>query len=164
VGIAADSVNDILAHHGIPGPWEALTITGVANHIYATSDVVLRIATDHPEAVEDARTESVAAPIARAAGVLVPRPRLFWCENVGDLSVSFGEADLLRLAQHFDDCFAVFRDLDFESALLQRRDECLHDREGPTALRTRNPDIERRRPFPPLRAWWRLPERLRAAD
>jgi aminoglycoside phosphotransferase (APT) family kinase protein len=34
---------------------------------------VLRIATDHAEAVEDARTESVAAPIAREAGVLVPR-------------------------------------------------------------------------------------------
>jgi aminoglycoside phosphotransferase (APT) family kinase protein len=73
VGIVPDPVNAILAHHGIRGPWEALRVTGLANRIYATSDVVLRIATDHPEAVEDARTESVAAPIARAAGVLVPR-------------------------------------------------------------------------------------------
>jgi aminoglycoside phosphotransferase (APT) family kinase protein len=73
VGVAADPVGDILRHHGIRGPWETLTANGVANRIYATSDVVLRIATDHPEAVEDARTESVAAPIARAAGVSVPR-------------------------------------------------------------------------------------------
>ena len=69
----ADPVDDILAHHGIRGPWEALTWTGIANRIYATPDAVLRIATDHAEAVEDARTESVAAPIAREAGVLVPR-------------------------------------------------------------------------------------------
>ena len=34
---------------------------------------MLRIATDCAEAVGDARTESVAAPIARQAGVLVPR-------------------------------------------------------------------------------------------
>jgi aminoglycoside phosphotransferase (APT) family kinase protein len=72
VGIAPDPVDDILSHHAIHGPWETLTATGVANRIYATSEVVLRIATDHPEAVEDARTESVAAPIARAAGVPVP--------------------------------------------------------------------------------------------
>jgi aminoglycoside phosphotransferase (APT) family kinase protein len=72
-GIGPDPVDDILGHHGLRGPWEALTATGVVNRIYATPDVVLRIATDHPEAVEDARTESVAAPIARASGVLVPR-------------------------------------------------------------------------------------------
>ena len=70
---ADDSVGDILARQGIDGPWHPLTAPGLANRIYATDDVVLRIATDHPEAVEDARTESVAAPVARAAGVLVPR-------------------------------------------------------------------------------------------
>ena len=47
--------------------WETLTWTGIANRIYATSDAVVRIATDHAEAVEDARTESVAAPIAELA-------------------------------------------------------------------------------------------------
>ena len=73
MGIAADPVAEILTHHGIPGPWEMFAATGVANRIYATSDVVLRIATDHPEAVEDARTESVAAPVVRAAGVPVPK-------------------------------------------------------------------------------------------
>jgi hypothetical protein len=46
-----DPVDEILAHHGIQGPWATLESTGVANRIYATNDVVLRIATDHPEAV-----------------------------------------------------------------------------------------------------------------
>jgi aminoglycoside phosphotransferase (APT) family kinase protein len=69
----ADPVDDILAHHGIREPWQTLPRTGVANRIYGTSDVVLRVATDHPEAVEDARTESVAAPAVREAGVLAPR-------------------------------------------------------------------------------------------
>ena len=68
-----DPVDAILAHHGIEGPWQPLKATGLANRIYATRDVVLRIATDHPDAIVDARTESVAAPVARAAGVLVPR-------------------------------------------------------------------------------------------
>jgi aminoglycoside phosphotransferase (APT) family kinase protein len=68
-----DSVDRILARHGVRGPWAPLQATGIANRIYATADVVLRIATDHPEAVDDARTESVAAPVARDAGVLVPR-------------------------------------------------------------------------------------------
>ena len=66
-------IDAILRHHGIPGPWHPLTATGLANTIYATHDVVVRIATDHAEAVEDARTESVAAPVARAAGLPVPR-------------------------------------------------------------------------------------------
>jgi aminoglycoside phosphotransferase (APT) family kinase protein len=67
-----DPVSEILASNGIHDPWQPLLCTGVANRIYATRDVVLRIATDHPEAVSDARTESVAAPVARAAGLPVP--------------------------------------------------------------------------------------------
>jgi aminoglycoside phosphotransferase (APT) family kinase protein len=69
----ADPVDDMLACHGVRGPWEALKATGVANRIYATKDVVLRVAMDNAEAVADARTESVAAPVALAAGVLTPR-------------------------------------------------------------------------------------------
>ena len=68
-----DPVDRILAAYRIGGPWERLTATGLANRIYATRDVVLRVATDHPDAIVDARTESVAAPVARAAGVLTPR-------------------------------------------------------------------------------------------
>lgn len=63
----------MFAQHGIPGPWAPLVATGVANCVYATQDVVLRVATDHPDAVSDARTESVAAPVANAAGVPTPR-------------------------------------------------------------------------------------------
>ena len=66
-------IEAMFARHGASGPWEELPSTGVANRIFATRDVVLRVATDHPEAVPDARTESVAAPVAHAAGVLTPR-------------------------------------------------------------------------------------------
>jgi hypothetical protein len=62
-----DPVGEILERHGITDPWSTLESTGVANRIYAPRDVVLRVATDHPEAVSDARTESVAAPVVSAA-------------------------------------------------------------------------------------------------
>lgn len=68
-----DPVDAILAHHGIRGPWQQLPATGIANRVYATDDLVLRIAVEGSEALDDARTESVAAPVARAAGVCVPR-------------------------------------------------------------------------------------------
>ena len=58
---ADDPVGAILARQGIDGPWHPLTATGLANRIYATNDVVLRIATDHPEAVEDARNRAMSA-------------------------------------------------------------------------------------------------------
>ncbi|MGQ0766560.1 MAG: phosphotransferase family protein [Gemmatimonadota bacterium] len=66
-------IDAIFALHGIRGTWRLLPRLGLANHVFATVAVVLRVATDHPEAVEDARTESVAAPAARAAGVSTPR-------------------------------------------------------------------------------------------
>ncbi|MBW3570133.1 MAG: aminoglycoside phosphotransferase family protein [Gemmatimonadetes bacterium] len=71
--IDPELVRAMFARHGVRGPWAPLHATGVANRIYATRDVVLRVATDHPDAVPDARTESVAAPAAFAAGILTPR-------------------------------------------------------------------------------------------
>ena len=71
--ISSDDVNAIFALHGVRGAWQTLPARGIANHIFATDDVVLRIATDHPEARPDARTEVVAAPVARAHGIAVPR-------------------------------------------------------------------------------------------
>ena len=68
-----DPVDAILSHHGLRGPWQELPATGIANRIYATDDLVLRVAVEGSEALSDARTESVAAPVARVAGVLVPR-------------------------------------------------------------------------------------------
>src|SRR6266849_1923825 len=75
--IPGDPVDEILAAYRLSGPWQRLEATGVANRIYATQEVVLRIATDHPDAVVDARTESVAAPAAFEAGVLTPRLIVF---------------------------------------------------------------------------------------
>jgi aminoglycoside phosphotransferase (APT) family kinase protein len=66
-------VDALFAMHGIPGPWVPMPATGVANRVYATQEVVLRVATDDPDAVSDARTESVAAPVAHAAGIQTPR-------------------------------------------------------------------------------------------
>lgn len=66
-------IDAMFASHGVSGPWEPMASTGLANRIYATRDIVLRVATDHPDGVVDARTESVAAPVARAAGILTPR-------------------------------------------------------------------------------------------
>lgn len=68
-----DPVAAILALHGIPGPYAALEATGVASLIYATQDLVIKVATSHAEAIEDARTESVAAPAAFRAGIRTPR-------------------------------------------------------------------------------------------
>ena len=70
-------IDAMFARHGISEPWKPLPSTGVANLIYATRDVVLRVATDHPDGVVDARTESVAAPVARGAGILTPRLLVF---------------------------------------------------------------------------------------
>ena len=68
-----DLIDAMFAMHGIPGSWAPMTATGIANRIYATHDVVLRVATNHPDGVPDARTESVAAPAAYAAGIQTPR-------------------------------------------------------------------------------------------
>ena len=72
-GLPSGVIDAIFAQHRVAGPWEPLLSTGVANWIYATREVVLRVATDHPDGVPDARTESVAAPAAHAAGILTPR-------------------------------------------------------------------------------------------
>jgi len=66
-------IDAMFARHGVSGSWAPLSSTGLANRVYATRNVVLRVATDHPDGVVDARTESVAAPVARAAGILTPR-------------------------------------------------------------------------------------------
>jgi aminoglycoside phosphotransferase (APT) family kinase protein len=67
-----DPVDQILEACGIAGPWELLPATGLANRIYAAKDVVIRVAKEHEEALRDARTESIAAPVAHAVGVLTP--------------------------------------------------------------------------------------------
>ena len=73
MNLSSSMVDAMFARHGVSGPWEPLPSLGLANRIFATCDVVLRVATDHPDGVVDARTESVAAPVARAAGILTPQ-------------------------------------------------------------------------------------------
>lgn len=72
-GLRPDLIAAMFSAYGVRGAWQPLTSTGIANWIYATDDVVLRVATNHPDGVPDARTESVAAPAAHAAGILTPR-------------------------------------------------------------------------------------------
>src|SRR5688572_20896349 len=104
-------VDALLAQHGIHDPWTPLPATGVANRIYATRSVVLRVATDDREAVDDARTESVAAPAARAAGIRTPgliafddsrdlldRPYSLW-ERVHGETLGLLDLDADRLAR-----------------------------------------------------------------
>ena len=78
-----DPVDKILQACGISGPWELLNATGLANRIYATKDVVIRVAREHEEALRDARTESIAAPVAYEAGLLTPRLLVF--DDSGDI-------------------------------------------------------------------------------
>lgn len=72
-----DPIDIILEVWDLDGPWEPLNATGVANRIYATTDVVIRVAREHAEALRDARTESIAAPVAYEAGLLTPRLLVF---------------------------------------------------------------------------------------
>lgn len=55
----------------------------MANRIYATHEVVIRVAREHEEALRDARTESIAAPVAYAAGLLTPSLLIF--DDSGEL-------------------------------------------------------------------------------
>ena len=82
-------VDAMFETHGVPGPWEVLPATGVANHIVATRDVVLRVTTDHRDGFSYARTESIAAPVDRrfSGGVATVMGRLrFRATGLGILS------------------------------------------------------------------------------
>ena len=71
------TVSALFGRYGFTEPWIELPATGVANWIYATEAVVLRVAANHGDSVSDARTESVAAPAARAAGIRTPEMLAF---------------------------------------------------------------------------------------
>ena len=79
----------IFAHHGVRRPWAPMAATGIANRIYATDDVVLRVAVGSEESISDARTESIAAPAARAADE--PESRMLW--NRADMALGCLEID-----------------------------------------------------------------------
>ncbi|MBF0376258.1 MAG: aminoglycoside phosphotransferase family protein [Desulfamplus sp.] len=70
-------INKIFKQNKINEPWHELITNGLANKIYATKNYILRIPIDHEEAINDARTESVAAPIAHSHGIKSPELILY---------------------------------------------------------------------------------------
>lgn len=66
-------IKSILSANGLEDHFTELHTNGLANRIFASDTVILRIPTDHQEAMNDARTEAVAAPIARYYGIKTPR-------------------------------------------------------------------------------------------
>ena len=61
-------------HHLSVDTFAKMPQVGVVNAIYALgADYVLRVPRVHPATVAQARTEAIAAPLARAAGVCTPR-------------------------------------------------------------------------------------------
>lgn len=66
-------IQEILDKNQINESFVRLTTNGIANHIYATPNFILRIPTNHPEANSDAFTESIAAPLARLNGIKTPK-------------------------------------------------------------------------------------------
>ncbi|GAE87984.1 phosphotransferase family protein [Acetivibrio straminisolvens] len=63
---------EILRKNRINEPCIKLNTHGIANEIYATENYIIRIPTDHPDAISDAFTESVAAPLAKSNGIKTP--------------------------------------------------------------------------------------------
>jgi hypothetical protein len=124
--IPGDPVDEILEAYGLSGPWQPLEPTGVANRIYATQNVVLRVATDHPDAIVDARTESIAAPVARQAAILTPQLIAFDDSRIlVDLPFSLWERvhgeTLGRLAPSGRICRGVWREAGQQIARLHER-------------------------------------------
>lgn len=63
---------EILRKNRIDEACVKLSTHGIANEIYATENYIIRTPTDHPEAISDAFTESVAAPVAKSNGIKTP--------------------------------------------------------------------------------------------
>lgn len=72
--LTPDELCAICDKHGLGGPAIGrLPSTGVVNSIYTLGDdLVLRVPKNMPEALSDTYTESVAVPVAHAAGVRTP--------------------------------------------------------------------------------------------
>lgn len=68
-----DVIRNIFKKNGISEPFVKIASKGIANDIYITSNFVLKIPTDHPEANSDAFTESIAAPLANQHGIKTPK-------------------------------------------------------------------------------------------
>lgn len=155
-------VDEILRQLRIRGPWSALAHRGLAKRIYVTPDVVVGIATDHPDAIGDLRTESVVAGVVRAAGVrapallafddtrtLVDRPWAAWERVHG--------TPLREKWPRYADAEASWREVGAELALLHRAVTSCPDPHGWLDRHERAPDPRASLPDLPLsdeqRAW-----------
>jgi len=69
-----DTLRAVAARHGLDADSiKRLPETGIANAIYRIGDdAILRVPRNHPNFIADARTEVIAVPAARAAGVRTP--------------------------------------------------------------------------------------------
>jgi aminoglycoside phosphotransferase (APT) family kinase protein len=147
-GLPAERVDAIFSTYGIDEAWEQLPSTGVANWIYATGDVVLRVATDHPDGVPDARTESVAAPAAHAAGILTPRMIAFDdSRTLVNRPFSLWErvhgATLGQISLSDEALMAVWRAVGRELARVHRRVTACPDPQGYLDTPGDDPDLDR---------------------
>ena len=143
-----DVIAAIFAKYGISGAWEPLVSTGIANWVYATRDVVLRVATDHPDGVPDARTESVAAPAAHAAGILTPRMIAFDDTRTSvDRPFSLWErihgATLGRITLSREARLGTWRAVGREMARIHRRVTVCPDPRGYLDVAGEQPDVDR---------------------
>lgn len=66
-------VKSIFVTNHINEEFIELHTSGLANRVFATQNYILRIPTDHEEAQNDARTESIAAPVAKNHGIITPK-------------------------------------------------------------------------------------------
>ena len=126
----------ITAEHGLPPVTGRLPSTGVIHTIYVLGDeCVLRVPKRCDEAMKDIRTEVVAVPVARAAGVATPA-LLVWDDSLDIVDVPFTVIELVPGAplgaRAFDAARdeAVYRDLGRQLATLHTNVTVVEDPNG----------------------------------
>ena len=103
-----------------------LRSTGIMHSVYALGDhLVLRFPKDHPEAIADTYTGSVAAPVAHAAGVRTPALVVFDDErDIAPVPLSIFEraagGPLIHLGPHPQDLGQLWAELGRDLATLHR--------------------------------------------
>ncbi len=103
-----------------------LRSTGIALAVYALGErYVLHVPKDHPEAIADTYTGSVAAPVAHAAGVRTPALVVFDDQrDIAPVPLSVFERaagePLVHLGAHPQDLGQLWRELGRELALVHR--------------------------------------------
>jgi Ser/Thr protein kinase RdoA (MazF antagonist) len=136
VELSDEEIRAIAARHGLPSRWRRLPSTGVIHTIYALGErCVLRVPKRIDEAMQDIRTEVVAVPAARNAGVRTPA-LLVGDDSLDIIDVPFTVIELVDgepLGARPFDAIAdagVYRDLGVQLATLHARVEEVADPNG----------------------------------